>query len=448
LTGFFCNASKQCMAKLANGGSCSRAGMCVSNTCADKVCCNAACNGTCEACDLPDHLGTCWPVPSMQPPHAGHGACTSDGSVCGGYCGGSTGSCTYPGGSCSAPPFVGSCGNGRCSCPASSVFCPANASLCTSTVYNEFACGASAPMCGGGTPACYANGCAAVATPTLMVGGFTLANLAAIDAQRLYVADQGVGIIYAVSKQFSTKSPLIMNPPATPFFMVSDGANLYYGVDSRGRGSGSIWRKPIAAGMEVQLTGNINPWWLAIDASNIYWSDRQLGVVQKMALGGGATTVLASSLTGPNAVASDGSFVYFAVGADGLVGRVPVSGGQVQTIAANQNVPYGIALDAHYIYWSNQGRPPAKDASVWKAPLAGGQATRLLDNISFAQAVHVDGNALWVAVRDTGIYKIPLCGGAPVLFANDATDIKDMVIDNDHFYYVRETAGDLRIGNK
>jgi hypothetical protein len=54
---------------------------CASGQCVDGFCCNAACGGTCQACDLPGQLGTCSTVTGgaphgARPPCRGSGTCT------------------------------------------------------------------------------------------------------------------------------------------------------------------------------------------------------------------------------------------------------------------------------------------------------------------------------------------------------------------------------------
>src|SRR6185503_12518511 len=45
------------------GGGCSRPGECASGlSCVDGRCCDTACSGTCEACNLPSVEGTCTPI--------------------------------------------------------------------------------------------------------------------------------------------------------------------------------------------------------------------------------------------------------------------------------------------------------------------------------------------------------------------------------------------------
>jgi hypothetical protein len=62
---------------LAAGTPCSSSDQCASTLCVDGVCCDRACNGPCEACDVPGKGGICSPVSG-----APHGARTCGGAVC------------------------------------------------------------------------------------------------------------------------------------------------------------------------------------------------------------------------------------------------------------------------------------------------------------------------------------------------------------------------------
>lgn len=58
-----------CVPDSGPGGYCDEASDCGGGGfCVDNVCCNSACNGGCEACDLPGSEGACTPVPSGQDP--------------------------------------------------------------------------------------------------------------------------------------------------------------------------------------------------------------------------------------------------------------------------------------------------------------------------------------------------------------------------------------------
>jgi hypothetical protein len=120
--------------KKTQGAACGGATDCLPGLfCVDGYCCNAACDGQCQACDLPGQEGSCNTVMS-GPVHGSRMPCNDGaGSVCGGSCGGDPNSCTYT----KAATVCGSACDGTCdgqgNCSASKAgVCPGG-----------YACGAS-----------------------------------------------------------------------------------------------------------------------------------------------------------------------------------------------------------------------------------------------------------------------------------------------------------------
>jgi hypothetical protein len=74
--------------------SCTQPSDCSSGFCVDGYCCNRACEGQCEACDVTP--GTCAQVTSGQP-HGTRASCAGMGTTCGGSCGTQPSVCDYPG---------------------------------------------------------------------------------------------------------------------------------------------------------------------------------------------------------------------------------------------------------------------------------------------------------------------------------------------------------------
>jgi hypothetical protein len=94
--GYYCS-SGTCVAQSQNGKGCSAANQCTSGFCVDGVCCDAPCNGQCQACDVV--VGQCSVV--TGDPHGSRPACTGTGT-CKGTCDGANPtSCTFPGSSTS-----------------------------------------------------------------------------------------------------------------------------------------------------------------------------------------------------------------------------------------------------------------------------------------------------------------------------------------------------------
>ncbi len=52
-------SSGACVARKANGQACTQGAECLSGNCVDGYCCNTACNGNCQACNVANYLGLC-----------------------------------------------------------------------------------------------------------------------------------------------------------------------------------------------------------------------------------------------------------------------------------------------------------------------------------------------------------------------------------------------------
>ncbi len=86
-----CDTSGVCKKK--TGQACSTGTECMGGNCADGVCCNSACNGSCEYCNG-GTPGTCGYISGA--PKVGHPACAGTGA-CQGTCNATKASCTFPG---------------------------------------------------------------------------------------------------------------------------------------------------------------------------------------------------------------------------------------------------------------------------------------------------------------------------------------------------------------
>lgn len=160
-----CNLGQVCVAGVCrdpalNGKACASGKECISGQCVDGFCCNSACNGQCEACDVGGQEGACTPVSGA--PHGTRPTCNSDGSACGGVCNGTDGaSCFYAGNEveCRAPTCTsgiatlpGKCiGTGSCSGLQQQACTPfaCSGTKCNGNCTTDAQCGAS-EFCAGG----------------------------------------------------------------------------------------------------------------------------------------------------------------------------------------------------------------------------------------------------------------------------------------------------------
>jgi len=88
-----CDSTGAC--KATQGQTCKANSDCAGGLpCVDGFCCNIACNGSCQACDLPASPGTCTTQGLNATPR--HAACVTANSTCAGHCDGTSASCSYP----------------------------------------------------------------------------------------------------------------------------------------------------------------------------------------------------------------------------------------------------------------------------------------------------------------------------------------------------------------
>ena len=104
----YCAPGGDCVARQAQGSSCTGNAQCLSGACFDGVCCASACNGTCEWCGDTSQPGVCVVVSAAkQPEGQGKAPCSGTGPCAGACDGQRRDGCTYPGASTVCEP-------GRC----------------------------------------------------------------------------------------------------------------------------------------------------------------------------------------------------------------------------------------------------------------------------------------------------------------------------------------------
>lgn len=137
----YCAPSGSCELRVGAGEPCTSDEQCQSGSkCADGVCCNTACTGQCEACNVEGSVGTCSAVTGA--PRGDRPACDGDGSACHGVCNGALRSaCTFP--STQTPCRDAACEAGVA---VEQAFCDGEGSCATTAPVDcaPFSCGPSA----------------------------------------------------------------------------------------------------------------------------------------------------------------------------------------------------------------------------------------------------------------------------------------------------------------
>jgi hypothetical protein len=153
-----CDSAGACKRK--QGQTCQTATDCAGGLlCVDGYCCNSACSGSCQACNVATSLGTCTTLAENEQPHSGHPACTATDPGCTGSCQGGA-ACAYPTSACGTASCTasgsyqaaGTCNNGACAVPipqvcASGKYCTGGA--CVTLVADGGTCQSSGQCASG-----------------------------------------------------------------------------------------------------------------------------------------------------------------------------------------------------------------------------------------------------------------------------------------------------------
>ena len=178
-----CDANSQCVppnqcqssicGRKPNGSPCGTGAECVSTICAEGVCCNDACGGSCRSCTVGGSVGTCTNVPSgVADPKAMCAVTPATGCGTDGTCNGSGGCRNHPSGT---PCRDASCTNGVATLAAScngSGSCPMQTNMCSPYRCSGTSCATSCQTsddCAAGV--CIGNMCSAPKANGAMCGG-------------------------------------------------------------------------------------------------------------------------------------------------------------------------------------------------------------------------------------------------------------------------------------
>ena len=166
--------------------------------------------------------------------------------------------------------------------------------------------------------------------------------------------------------------------------------------------TGPVESLPIGGGKHTLIAQGFNPWGVAIDEENYYWSDYHAGAVYSRPIEGGAPRTLASGYgSGTTGIAVDDTTLYFASFRQNRIYAMPKGGGAATVLLSGVPAPSDLAVDATTLYFSSRYR------GVYALPKSGGPS-RLLAALPSGSGQIAAG----VAVDDTHLYWTMFSGGA------------------------------------
>jgi len=211
----------------------------------------------------------------------------------------------------------------------------------------------------------------------------------------------------------------------------------------------------------VVTLGNGGTYDLALDSTNVYWTNpgASLGagsiVTETKDPTGAMNRTIAAAQTFPSGIVVDTTNVYWTtkIASGGAVLKAPKTGlpdgGLATSIATNQPSAAALAIDSTSLYWTNLGAE-SNAGSIAKAPLTGvamdggsadaGGATVLATGLTLPAAIAVDAQSIyWVETgtmpRTGAVLKMPLAGGAITPLAPGQNQPTTLAVDGTSVYW-------------
>lgn len=232
-----------------------------------------------------------------------------------------------------------------------------------------------------------------------------------------------------------------------PGSMAIDDTNVYWTEYA----AGQIVRIAKAGGAPIIVASGLpSPGAIAVSSGNIYWTDAAAGTVSQLAVDGGSPVVLATGLLQPNALAVDASDVYFWTIGDHTIRHLAPS----PVVVASDLTVAAMVLDAASLYCATF------DGSILKIPRQGGNAQTLASSpVTYpgsgltdygAWGVAIDTanaywtyRAYWSSLDPAMVLSVPLDGGTPTILCAQCAGALAITADPSGIYWTEIGPGNI-----
>lgn len=310
---------------------------------------------------------------------------------------------------------------------------------CVDLTTDNANCGECGKVCSAVSPAkaqCIATGCLVTLVQTKYRSNF------AVDSTHVYWTDQENATLLKAPILGGETTILAQNEASAGQLLVS-ATHLYWVIPNQ-----SIRALPLAGGDPVKVVSGVgSPTSLVMSSTHLYYL--AYDGIYRAPLEGGTASKFAEITDGsPKALVLDSMNAYWATNLGTGSTRIMKKplGDQLTTppitLATTRNVG-DLATDATHVYWTEPEDSTTK-GSVWKAPIAGGEAVILASKLDLPSEIAVHGKYVtWINNLGAEVMRLPVAGGAsPLLLASNLWLAAGLELDATNVYWSAQLRDD------
>jgi hypothetical protein len=252
---------------------------------------------------------------------------------------------------------------------------------------------------GGSVAKCATAGCGGIPTALVTWGSLTLNGGLAVDATYAYLLTSGGVVRCALGNCVGTWGYLENTAPDAPMGITTYQGNAYW-VRTTPNPEVLMQYTGVLPSTSISSGYIGTPTTIAVDATNIYWTNNNNGDVRQCPISNCASPLtIASGQLSMRSIKVDATSVYWTNQTS--VMKVAIGGGNLKTLASGQGLPYGVAVDSANVYWTNQ-----TGGTVMKVAVGGGASTTLATGQNQPTGIAVDAtNVYWTNVGGLQVMK-------------------------------------------
>jgi hypothetical protein len=239
----------------------------------------------------------------------------------------------------------------------------------------------------------------------------------------------------------------LIGSQADPAGIAVDSTSVYW-TNSSG---GQVNKIPIGGGTVTPIaTGQMNPGGIAVDSANAYWADYNDGTIHAASIGGnGTVSPIASSLVNPVSVALYNGNVYWTNSEQGNsgagnVGFATTAGYGVVYTVGSSYLPWNLVVVGNTLYWTSNS--DGSQGLVFSAPAAANSTVKTLvtqtqsGGADYTSAFAVAGALYYSSCFSNAIKMAPLAGGnaTPIVTGQCAAGL---AADGSYLYWTQSGSG-------